>query len=89
MTNDEVTSIEVGEGVSRRTIAVRCRAGAKPGLIWLGGFKSDMKGTKAGSARYLGERARACLHSFRLFGTRRVERKIFRWHDRTMARRKL
>lgn len=38
--------IEVGTGAPRR-IAVRRRAGTGPGLIWLGGFKSDMKGTKA------------------------------------------
>ncbi|MCK1713749.1 MULTISPECIES: alpha/beta hydrolase [unclassified Bradyrhizobium] len=39
--------IEVGEGASVRKIAVRSRAGAGPGLFWLGGFKSDMQGTKA------------------------------------------
>ncbi len=38
--------VEVGTG-ERRRIAVRQRAGTGPGLIWLGGFKSDMKGTKA------------------------------------------
>jgi pimeloyl-ACP methyl ester carboxylesterase len=37
--------IEVG--TDARKIAVRERAGAAPGLLWLGGFKSDMKGTKA------------------------------------------
>jgi len=30
-----------------RSIAVRTREGKNPGLFWLGGFKSDMKGTKA------------------------------------------
>jgi pimeloyl-ACP methyl ester carboxylesterase len=30
-----------------RTIAVRAREGKSPGIFWLGGFKSDMKGTKA------------------------------------------
>ncbi|MGY4283330.1 pimeloyl-ACP methyl ester carboxylesterase [Bradyrhizobium sp. LM2.7] len=39
--------IEVGEGASVRKIAVRSRAGAGPCLFWLGGFKSDMQGTKA------------------------------------------
>jgi pimeloyl-ACP methyl ester carboxylesterase len=39
--------VEVGSGGDRRTIAVRARAGASPGLLWLGGFKSDMQGTKA------------------------------------------
>jgi pimeloyl-ACP methyl ester carboxylesterase len=28
-------------------IAVRRRAGGAPGLVWLGGFRSDMRGTKA------------------------------------------
>lgn len=33
--------------VSGIPIAVRHRPGKAPGLVWLGGFKSDMKGTKA------------------------------------------
>jgi pimeloyl-ACP methyl ester carboxylesterase len=52
MTNSAVNGqepafIEVGEGNAGRRIAVRARTGALPGLIWLGGFNSDMKGTKA------------------------------------------
>jgi len=39
--------IDVGEGPSARKIAVRARTGQGPGLFWLGGFKSDMQGTKA------------------------------------------
>src|SRR4051812_234269 len=39
--------IDVGEGRSARKIAVRSRAGGGPGLVWLGGFKSDMQGGKA------------------------------------------
>lgn len=39
--------IDVGEGSSARRIAVRHRAGQGPGLVWLGGFKSDMQGGKA------------------------------------------
>jgi pimeloyl-ACP methyl ester carboxylesterase len=39
------TFIEVGP--DGRRIAVRQRPGAGPGLVWLGGFKSDMGGTKA------------------------------------------
>ncbi len=39
--------IEVGSGNSARRIAVRARKGGQPGLFWLGGFNSDMKGTKA------------------------------------------
>src|SRR5258705_1208510 len=39
--------IPVGTGADTRRIAVRERAGSAPGILWLGGFKSDMKGTKA------------------------------------------
>jgi pimeloyl-ACP methyl ester carboxylesterase len=45
--DQEPAFIEVGEGDGRRRIAVRARAGSPPGLFWLGGFNSDMKGTKA------------------------------------------
>src|SRR5262245_48470742 len=39
--------LDVGHGDMVRRIAVRRRSGAAPGLLWLGGFKSDMGGTKA------------------------------------------
>ena len=39
--------LSVGEGVARREIATLRRDGSAPGLFWLGGFKSDMTGTKA------------------------------------------
>lgn len=39
--------LDVGHGDRMRRIAVRRRIGALPGLLWLGGFKSDMGGTKA------------------------------------------
>ena len=45
---DAVTErLMVGSGETRREIAVLKRAGASPGLFWLGGFGSDMNGTKA------------------------------------------
>jgi pimeloyl-ACP methyl ester carboxylesterase len=37
----------INVGSDSRRIAVRHRHGAEPGLFWLGGFKSDMAGTKA------------------------------------------
>src|SRR5258707_2316391 len=46
-TDQEPAFIEVGEGDGRRRIAVRARAGNAPGLFWLGGFNSDMRGSKA------------------------------------------
>ena len=33
--------------VEGKAIAVRHMAGAEPGIVWLGGFKSDMAGSKA------------------------------------------
>jgi pimeloyl-ACP methyl ester carboxylesterase len=39
--------LDVGTGIAARRLAVRLRSGAPPGLLWLGGFKSDMQGTKA------------------------------------------
>jgi pimeloyl-ACP methyl ester carboxylesterase len=47
MNNDCLKSLAVGTGEAARPIAVRQRPGAAPGLFWLGGFKSDMQGTKA------------------------------------------
>jgi pimeloyl-ACP methyl ester carboxylesterase len=47
MTESCLKFIEVGTGTAARRIAVRQRAGTAPGLLWLGGFKSDMQGTKA------------------------------------------
>jgi len=47
MSNDCLKSVAVGTGQAMRPIAVRQRPGGAPGLFWLGGFKSDMRGTKA------------------------------------------
>src|SRR3974390_476243 len=44
---ETLSYIDVGAGAQARAIAVRAQDGAPPGLFWLGGFKSDMKGTKA------------------------------------------
>ncbi|HKS18367.1 MAG TPA: alpha/beta hydrolase [Bradyrhizobium sp.] len=58
----EPAFVEVGEGESRRRIAVRARAGGTPGLFWLGGFNSDMKGTKALALdAWAAEHGRACV----------------------------
>jgi pimeloyl-ACP methyl ester carboxylesterase len=45
-----------------RRIAIRARKGTAPGLFWLGGFKSDMKGTKAVALHEHAEKqGRACI----------------------------
>src|SRR5881296_1083863 len=54
--------LAVGTGNGARRIAVRSRDGAAPGLFWLGGFKSDMKGTKADALdRWAGDNGRSCI----------------------------
>src|SRR3954471_413632 len=56
------TFIAVGDGSDLRRIAVRARAGTQPGLVWLGGFKSDMQGTKALALDgWAAAQGRACL----------------------------
>ncbi|MCC8980460.1 alpha/beta hydrolase [Bradyrhizobium acaciae] len=70
----EPAFIEVGEGSEARRIAVRARAGSAagstsgapgsgaPGLFWLGGFKSDMTGTKAIALdAWAAEHGRSCV----------------------------
>src|SRR5207244_10502348 len=60
--DQEPTFIEVGEGDARRRIAVRARAGNGPGLFWIGGFNSDMRGTKALALdAWAAEHGRACI----------------------------
>jgi pimeloyl-ACP methyl ester carboxylesterase len=54
--------IDVGETGARRRIAVRKRPGVSPGVFWLGGFNSDMKGTKAQALdEWAAEQGRACV----------------------------
>src|SRR6201987_2482361 len=62
---DQPVSVEVGHAPARR-IAVRARirgdSGGGPGLFWLGGFKSDMRGTKALALdAWAAEHGRACV----------------------------
>jgi pimeloyl-ACP methyl ester carboxylesterase len=54
--------LKLGTGSGQRGIAVRTDTGNSPGLFWLGGFKSDMKGTKADAlSRWAREQGRACV----------------------------
>lgn len=45
--SETIERIVVGAGAAAREIAVIRRPGRGPGLFWLGGFRSDMVGTKA------------------------------------------
>jgi pimeloyl-ACP methyl ester carboxylesterase len=51
MNDQQPEFLTVGASRAQRQVAVRMQAGQSPGhvpgVVWLGGFKSDMKGTKA------------------------------------------
>lgn len=62
MEDNSLRFLEIGEGSERRAIAVREHSGTGPGLFWLGGYKSDMKGTKAAAlARWAEDAGRAIV----------------------------
>jgi pimeloyl-ACP methyl ester carboxylesterase len=62
MSELRLTSLTVESPPPARTIAVRMREGKSPGLVWLGGFKSDMKGTKAEALdQWAAKEGRACV----------------------------
>src|SRR3954465_3495272 len=54
--------LPVRRGEASRTIALRVREGAAPGLFWLSGFKSDMQGGKAVALDdWAAQHGRACV----------------------------
>jgi len=62
MNDNSLKFLHIGDGAARRGIAVRAQAGAPPGLVWLGGYKSDMAGTKAVAlAEWAARQGRACV----------------------------
>jgi pimeloyl-ACP methyl ester carboxylesterase len=62
MTDNSLKFLQIGKTTERRAIAVRQRDGALPGLFWLSGYKSDMKGTKAEAlAQWAQAQDRACV----------------------------
>jgi pimeloyl-ACP methyl ester carboxylesterase len=62
MSNSCLNFLNLGTGSAERQIAVRRDAGSGPGLVWLGGFKSDMQGTKAVAlSAWAQSQGRACV----------------------------
>jgi pimeloyl-ACP methyl ester carboxylesterase len=62
MNDNGLKFLHIGDGAEARAIAVRAQSGAPPGLFWLGGYKSDMKGTKAAAlADWAATAGRACV----------------------------
>jgi pimeloyl-ACP methyl ester carboxylesterase len=88
--DQEPAFIEVGKDADRRRIAVRARTGSAPGLFWLSGFNSDMRGTKAIALdAWAAERNRACVRfdysGHGESGGAFVDGTIGRWLEETVA----
>jgi pimeloyl-ACP methyl ester carboxylesterase len=82
--------LDVGTGSEARRIALRVRDGAGPGLFWLGGFKSDMGGTKAAALdRWAQTQGRACIRfdysGHGESGGRFADGSIGRWLEESVA----
>lgn len=88
--NGAFETIEVGAGDAARAIAVAQRAGGAPGLFWLGGFKSDMAGTKAVALDDFGARQGLAVTRFDYSGHGRsggafLDGTISRWLDEALT----
>jgi pimeloyl-ACP methyl ester carboxylesterase len=82
--------MDVGPASAMRRIAVRTRAGSAPGLLWLGGFNSDMKGTKALALdAWAAENGRACVRfdysGHGESGGKFIDGTIGRWLEESLA----
>ncbi|MEZ5763172.1 MAG: alpha/beta hydrolase [Xanthobacteraceae bacterium] len=77
-------------GTPPRRLAVRARQGASPGIFWLSGFNSDMRGTKAVALdAWAAEQGRACVR-FDYSGHGRsggafADGTIRRWFEESLA----
>jgi pimeloyl-ACP methyl ester carboxylesterase len=62
MNDNGLKFLHIGNGAGSRKVAVGTQDGAPPGLFWMGGYKSDMKGTKAQAlADWAAKAGRACV----------------------------
>ncbi len=87
---DAATVMSVGQGDDARAIAMRVREGGSPGLLWLGGFNSDMRGTKAVALdQWAASHHRACVRfdysGHGESGGTFVEGTIGRWLEESIA----
>lgn len=85
-----VEKITVGTGDNIRDIAVLRRGGKTPGLFWLGGFRSDMEGSKAEALDRLGAGAGLAVTRFDYSGHGRsggafLDGTISRWLAEALA----
>jgi pimeloyl-ACP methyl ester carboxylesterase len=63
-TQSQPETLVVGLGAAARPIAVLRRPGTAPGIFWLGGYRSEMTGSKAEALDALGARMGAAVTRF-------------------------
>jgi len=90
MNDNSLRFLEIGVGSERRAIAIREHGGARPGLFWLSGYKSDMNGTKAAALAQWAEQAGRAMVRFDYSGHGAsggvfTEGTIGRWLDEALA----
>jgi pimeloyl-ACP methyl ester carboxylesterase len=90
MSRPRLKRFSVGEGEAAREIAVLARSGKAPGIFWLGGFRSDMQGTKAEALdQWAGEEGQAATRfdysGHGASGGRFEDGTISRWLEETIA----
>lgn len=84
------TTLTVGAAAGARTIAIQTRSGAGPGLFWLGGFRSEMVGTKAMALDAFGAKNELAVTRFDYSGHGQsggdfLEGTISRWLEEALA----
>lgn len=89
-TEANLTHITVGAETDARTIAVLKREGDNPGLFWLGGFRSEMTGTKAVFVDQFGAERGLAVTRFDYSGQGQsggafLDGTISRWLEESMA----
>jgi pimeloyl-ACP methyl ester carboxylesterase len=90
MPDDHRQFLTVGAGAAARPIAFQAAPGAAPAVVWLGGFRSDMTGTKATRlAHWCADERRAMIRfdysGHGASGGRFVDGTISRWLEESMA----
>jgi pimeloyl-ACP methyl ester carboxylesterase len=90
MLDPHLQFLDVGEGHAARRIAVLRREGRAPGVFWLGGYRSDMTGAKAGALDELGAETGAAVTRFDYSGHGQsggdfLDGTISRWLEEALA----
>jgi pimeloyl-ACP methyl ester carboxylesterase len=90
MSEAAFSEMVVGDGADRRDIAILARQGAAPGLFWLGGFRSEMAGSKATALDAYGARHGLAVTRFDYSGHGRsggdfLAGTISRWLEEAVA----